>query len=106
MVTLPEERDSLARLADHDPAVAWDRLLFSAKESVYKTWFPLTGGWLGFEECRIELDPGGTFTGRLLVPGPVVRGERLGVLHGRWQTSGAVLITAIVLTGRCSDDST
>jgi len=29
------------------PGPSWDRLLFSAKESVYKAWFPLTGRWLG-----------------------------------------------------------
>ena len=33
----------------------WDRLLFSAKESVYKAWFPLARRWLGFEEADIEI---------------------------------------------------
>lgn len=53
----------IAFLAAGQPAVHWDRLLFSAKESVYKAWFPLTGKWLGFEDADIELhqDPG---TGR------------------------------------------
>src|SRR5262249_13332380 len=36
------ERAALARLRARQPAVSWDRLLFSAKESVYKAWFPLT----------------------------------------------------------------
>src|SRR5262249_33599292 len=49
----------------------WDRLLFSAKESVYKAWFPLARRWLGFEEADVTLDPAGRFTARLLVPGPV-----------------------------------
>ena len=34
------------------PAVSWDRLLFSAKESVYKAWFPLTLRWLDFARRR------------------------------------------------------
>ena len=33
------------------------RLLFSAKESVYKAWFPLTGTWLGFEDVRLTFSP-------------------------------------------------
>jgi 4'-phosphopantetheinyl transferase EntD len=35
----PEERELLATLPG---PVHWDRLLFSAKESVYKAWYPLT----------------------------------------------------------------
>ncbi|WP_086831849.1 4'-phosphopantetheinyl transferase, partial [Streptomyces sp. NRRL B-24572] len=65
LVTLPEERRGLARLAAARPQVCWDRLLFSAKESVYKTWFPLTGRWLDFQEARVTLDPDtGTFHAR------------------------------------------
>ena len=33
--------------------ICWDRLLFSAKESVFKAWFPLAQRWLGFEDARI-----------------------------------------------------
>ena len=40
-VALPAEAERLRRLAGDHPAVHWDRLLFSAKESVYKAWFPL-----------------------------------------------------------------
>ena len=46
--------------------MCWDRLLFSAKESVYKAWFPLTGRWLGFEDADVTITPDGTFTARLL----------------------------------------
>ena len=35
------------------PTCAWDKILFSAKESVYKAWFPLTGRWLGFEDAEL-----------------------------------------------------
>ncbi|MHA5046998.1 4'-phosphopantetheinyl transferase family protein [Streptomyces sp. SD15] len=54
-VALPTESDRLRGLAVRHPSVHWDRLLFSAKESVYKAWFPLTGQWLGFFEADIEL---------------------------------------------------
>src|SRR5215469_3703768 len=57
---------------DRAPAgVHWDRLIFSAKESVYKAWFPLTRRWLGFEEARVAIDPGtGVFEARLLIEPP------------------------------------
>jgi hypothetical protein len=42
----PEERVWLARLRADHPWVCWDRLLFSAKESVYKAWYPLARRWL------------------------------------------------------------
>jgi 4'-phosphopantetheinyl transferase EntD len=43
-ISLPDERAMLGDLAA--PGPRWDLLLFSAKESVYKAWFPLTGRWL------------------------------------------------------------
>lgn len=81
----------------------WDRLLFSAKESVYKAWFPLTGKWLDFSEADIEIftDPGeevrGGLRARLLVPGPVVDGERLDVFEGRWTVGRGLVATAITV---------
>ncbi|MFI8961969.1 4'-phosphopantetheinyl transferase [Streptomyces sp. NPDC053493] len=98
LVALPEERRALDRLAASRPEVCWDRLLFSAKESVYKTWFPLTGRWLDFEEALITLDPDdGTFHARLLVPPPTVAGVRLTVFTGRWSLSRDLLCTAVVV---------
>jgi 4'-phosphopantetheinyl transferase EntD len=50
LVSSAAERRHLDGLAADEPTIAWDRLLFSAKESIYKTWFPLAREWLGFEE--------------------------------------------------------
>lgn len=70
LVSLESERERLAALAAYaapgQQHVHWDRVLFSAKESVYKAWFPLTRRWLGFEEADIDLRPDGTFTVTLL----------------------------------------
>jgi 4'-phosphopantetheinyl transferase EntD len=69
-VMLADEQDRLAGLAATHPGVRWDRLLFSAKESVYKAWFPLTGRWLGFEEARLSFDPAASaFHAEILVDG-------------------------------------
>ncbi|MFI1252524.1 4'-phosphopantetheinyl transferase [Streptomyces netropsis] len=104
LVALPEERRMLDRLSTSHPAVAWDRLLFSAKESTYKTWFPLTGRWLDFSDAVITPDPeDGTFTCALNVPGPVVDGRRIDRFTGHWRTlthdGAAYVATAIVVPG-------
>ena len=99
-VTLPDERRHLARLARSHPHVAWESVLFSAKESVYKAWFPLTGRWLGFLDCAVEPDPeGGVFTAVLRVPGPVVAGARVDRFTGRWRVldgPGRTLVGTVV----------
>lgn len=102
-VFLPAERERLRRLAAEHPDVHWDRILFSAKESVYKAWFPLTGKWLDFEEADIELlaDPGDRSHGRLraelLVPGPSVDGRVVQRFEGRWSVRHGLVATAVVV---------
>ncbi|MFJ4834676.1 4'-phosphopantetheinyl transferase [Streptomyces sp. NPDC088747] len=105
-VALPTEVDRLAGLAARIPEVHWDRLLFSAKESVYKAWYPLTAKWLDFSEADIDIlvDPGAggrALTGRLraalLVPGPLVGGERVGLFDGRWTVQRGLVATVVTV---------
>ncbi|MFD5628266.1 MULTISPECIES: 4'-phosphopantetheinyl transferase [unclassified Streptomyces] len=105
-VALPTEVDRLAGLAARIPEVHWDRLLFSAKESVYKAWYPLTAKWLDFSEADIDIlvDPGAggrALTGRLraalLVPGPLVGGERVGFFDGRWTVQRGLVATVVTV---------
>jgi 4'-phosphopantetheinyl transferase EntD len=92
------ERVQIALLAADEPAVAWDRLLFSAKESVYKTWYPLTGRWLGFDGATISFDPAQrTFTARLLETGLPVEGNELKTIHGHWMAEDGLIVTAIAI---------
>lgn len=98
VVSLAGERARLRDLAAAAPGVCWDRLLFSAKESVYKAWFPLTARWLGFEEAVITFDPAdGTFAARLLVPGPQLDGRPLTGFAGRWLARDGLVLTAIAV---------
>jgi 4'-phosphopantetheinyl transferase EntD len=92
LIALESERARLAELAAGMPGTCWDRLLFCAKESVYKTWFPLARRWLGFESADVVIDPDdGTFTVEILVPGPLTS------LRGQWLADRGLLATAIVL---------
>lgn len=102
-IALPAEAARLRRLDEEHPGVHWDRLLFSAKESVYKAWFPLTGQWLDFAEADIEItaDPHdrrrGTLHATLLVPGPTVSGRRVGHFDGRWTARDGLVATAVTV---------
>jgi 4'-phosphopantetheinyl transferase EntD len=78
--------------------VRWDRLLFSAKEAVYKAWFPLAERWLGFEDATITVDLAtGAFEARLLVSGPLVGAGRMQTLEGRFLVRDGLVLTAITL---------
>ncbi|CAL9650655.1 4'-phosphopantetheinyl transferase family protein [Streptomyces sp. enrichment culture] len=102
-VSLPTEAEQLRRLAGERSGVHFDRLLFSAKESVYKAWFPLTRRWLDFLEADIEIrvDPDdprrGTLRAALLVPGPTVGGRGLTHFDGRWTARDGLVATAVVV---------
>jgi 4'-phosphopantetheinyl transferase EntD len=98
-IALTEELAMLRDLDARTPGVHWDRLLFSAKEAVYKAWFPLAGKWLDFSEARVAIDPdAGTFEATLLVPGPETPEGPLTGFSGRWLSRRGLLLASIVVT--------
>jgi 4'-phosphopantetheinyl transferase EntD len=93
MVASPAERARLAALDDGARDVCWDRLLFCAKDAVYKAWYPLTGRWLGFDQADVTIDPAaGAFTARLLAGGVPPDS-----FTGRWLAQGGLILTTVVL---------
>jgi 4'-phosphopantetheinyl transferase EntD len=97
-IARPEELPWLSPLRRNFPEVHWDRLLFSAKEAVYKAWFPLAKSWLGFEDAIVTVSPrGGTFAARLLVMGPLLGDGQLMGFSGRWLVRDGLIVTAIAL---------
>ncbi len=80
------------------PRVCWDRLVFSAKESLYKAWFSLTGSRLRFDDAVIVADPAsGRLTARLLVPGPAGAGRLPARLEGSWLAADGLIMTTITI---------
>ncbi|MFF2041126.1 4'-phosphopantetheinyl transferase [Kitasatospora sp. NPDC058170] len=88
-----EERRHLAAL----PAggVPWDRLLFCAKEAVYKAWYPLGRRWLGLRDAEVRLDTAGTFSA-VLRAGAAPAGVPWHY-SGRWVADGGLLLAAVAV---------
>jgi 4'-phosphopantetheinyl transferase EntD len=98
LVATPAERDRLAVTQQGPDSPNWDRLLFSAKEAVYKAWFPLVGEWLDHQEAEILFDPlDRTFAVALSRDGLIVDGRPIRRLTGRWARQRGILVTAVVL---------
>jgi 4'-phosphopantetheinyl transferase EntD len=73
-------------------------MLFSAKESVFKAWFPITRRWLKFDDVEIVFDPSAArFHAIVLTERPVVDGRVIDHFDGRYLVSGSHLFTSVVL---------
>lgn len=92
LITSPAERTALAELAAADPSVPWERVLFSAKEAVYKAWYPATGHPLGFRDATLTLSRNGTFTAEIRPPHSTLGDP---VYDGRWLTGHGLVLTAV-----------
>jgi 4'-phosphopantetheinyl transferase EntD len=94
-VSVESERAWLA----HAPrGIHWDRLLFSAKESVYKACFPMTGRWLGFEDVMVAFEPNEkTFRAYLLAPPVYAGGRRITEFRGRFLVENDLMMTTIAI---------
>jgi 4'-phosphopantetheinyl transferase EntD len=90
--------NEIAWLTTAPPLIHWDRVFFSAKESVFKAWFPLAKRWLGFEDAELTIHPAqGTFQAQLLVEGPLIDGEPLNGLYGRFLIHDGLILTSTVV---------
>src|SRR5919106_1918392 len=91
LVLRSEEQARLLTLADAESTLHWDRIVFCAKEAVFKAWFPLTGRWLDFDDVSITVRLDGTFDARLL-------GGGLDDLGGRWKVDRGLILAATSIT--------
>lgn len=96
-ITVAAEPEMLAALAFAQPRTHWGRVLLSAKEAVYKAWYPLTGRWLDFTDAELKIHPRGAFTAKLLIG--VQRHERppLTEVSGRYTLTQSLIATAVTI---------
>ncbi|UZI27622.1 4'-phosphopantetheinyl transferase family protein [Streptomyces sp. VB1] len=120
LVATGPERRGVAELSGVHPGVPWDRLLFSAKESVYKAWHPATGRWIGTRAIEVAFTADGLFTASVrperTQPPPARRRPHVarattasgGVpppargaypYTGRWYAGDGLLLTAVAVPG-------
>ena len=86
------------------PEVNWDRLLFSAKEAVFKTWYPMNRRWLDFNQIAITMEPvGGTFSVGLVDLSATPVASALTSFAGRWLARDGLLLTAIAVPRTVGD---
>ncbi|MFI9062687.1 4'-phosphopantetheinyl transferase [Streptomyces sp. NPDC053429] len=97
-IALPRELRWTRELARAVPEISWDRLLFSIKEAVYKTWFPLTGQELDFTDALVSIDAADeTFRARLLPDPATLSTAGPHAFSGRWSAADGVLLSAIAV---------
>lgn len=94
MIARKEEVERLLRRrteSEHN----MDRILFSAKESTYKAWYPLAQRWLNFDDVCIDIVPGSkSFSLELL--GQACSEVRPMRFAGRYMIRNGLILTAVV----------
>ncbi len=98
LVSRPEERWWAAVGPGVGSAGCPDRLLFSAKEALFKALFPLVRQQLGFQDAVIATAPGqGRFEAWLPGGAPWADGPGPARLGGRWLVEGGLVLTAVTV---------
>jgi 4'-phosphopantetheinyl transferase EntD len=92
-IALPAELATVTELAATDPTTAFDRVLFCAKEAVFKAWYPLTRTGLGFSGAEITLRPAGGLEIIFRCETPVE--VRNLTWSGRWGIEGGLTLVGV-----------
>lgn len=101
LIASQQEIRRLKELYASKRGVHWSRVLFSAKEAVYKAWFPLEQRWIGFQDVDVSINPDGTFLAEL--NDATSQDGRASVDHfeGRWVVDDQKIHTAVVVQEDC-----
>lgn len=98
----PDELTDLPRLIGIDPPL----IAFSAKESVFKLWFPLMGRMLWHHDLAVRLDPKtGTFAAELVSPASSAAERLLDRVEGRfaWDNTHVFTVASLLPDHRWGD---
>lgn len=74
----------------------WTKLIFSAKEAVYKCLFPATGAFLEFHDVAIEPDPDRSRFATILLK-PIRTMPQSCAIDGRFARDGGMIMTSAML---------
>ena len=94
MICTQAEREAAARR----PGINWPVLVFSAKESIYKAWYPRTLRWLGYHDAELTFDlDRHRFQARLQPPSPAPDDPPGEAFEGRFAITDGHVFTTVVL---------
>lgn len=97
VLPLIARQEEAERLAQRPPGSGQnlDRLLFSAKESTYKAWYPLGKRWLNFDEVRIDIIPERNSFALYFLgsPRPEIQSLRF---SGRYSIRNGLILTSVI----------
>lgn len=97
-VARPEELAHISARARQEPGVPFDRLLFSAKESIFKAWFPIERRSLDFKQASVRFAiKQRWFEAVVLTPRSAARAAPA-VFFGRWDVRDGLVLTTVVTT--------
>lgn len=82
---------------DHPDLAEWATVVFSAKEALFKTWWPLTGQWLDFSQVDIDLHTD-TFTAHIRSHPAALSRFGASTACGRWAVGDGLILTAVTTT--------
>ncbi len=95
MVCTEQERQRFAAVL---PGLNWSTVIFSAKESVYKAWYPLSRRWLGPLDAELSFDPaGGQFTVHIVTPQLALAGDLPSSFIGRFAVTREHVFTTVIV---------
>ena len=95
-VCRPAERDHLQGLPPL-PGIDWPKVVFSAKESFYKAWFPVAGTPLDFTDVELTVDPVDRKIGFSVLRDDDCA-EWGGYAQGRFEIIGEHLVTGVTMS--------
>lgn len=98
-IAVESERAWLSLQSGPEP---WDRVLFSAKESVYKALFPLTGRWLDFTDIQVQFVPTERRFFAAIRPENKTGTGNFGPLQGRYLRRDGLILTTVLVPLDCS----
>jgi 4'-phosphopantetheinyl transferase EntD len=93
-IASPRELEEVQRLLAERPGLAWDRLLFSAKEAAVKATQPLLAGAAGVRAVEVRLDAAGSYSATLAGS----RGDLRDAIEGEWIGAHRLLLTVASFT--------
>lgn len=78
----------------------WGTLVFSAKESVYKAWYPVTERWLGYLDADLTFDPERACFDARVLPQEAADAFPWNPLRGRFAVGPGHVFTAVAVPAR------